>query len=349
MKLLVITQVLDKQDANLGFFHTWIEKLAAQCEQVIVIVLKKGEYSLPANVTVLSLGKEKLIAKHYTLNAIRYSYRFYRYIFSQRHGYDAVFVHMNPEYAILGGFFWRFWGKKVLLWYTHKAVNIRLRLAVLLATKIFTASKTSFRLPSKKAEIVGHGIDLSAIPDRTKEIGQTLELLSVGRVSSVKDLESVILAVNLLAQKQISVHLDIIGSAITRSDAVYKQTLVQLVHKLHLEKCVRFVGAIPHEDLLKQYAQHDIFVHTSKTGSIDKVVLESMAAGLSVVTSSDAFREIGDLIYHIPCDNPDELAQSIEKIFQSGILSTATLGRKFVEQQHNLDNLIGKIINYFKP
>ena len=59
MRLLVVTQIVDTNDSNLGFFHAWLQRIAAQVDSMIVLCLKKGEYQLPANVTVLSLGKEQ--------------------------------------------------------------------------------------------------------------------------------------------------------------------------------------------------------------------------------------------------------------------------------------------------
>ena len=58
MKLLIITQKVDRNDPILGFFHRWLEEFAKNCEQVTVICLYKREYNLPGNVKVLSLGKE---------------------------------------------------------------------------------------------------------------------------------------------------------------------------------------------------------------------------------------------------------------------------------------------------
>ena len=46
MKLLIITQKVDINDDNLGFFHDWIKEFARQVENVIVICLQKGEYKL---------------------------------------------------------------------------------------------------------------------------------------------------------------------------------------------------------------------------------------------------------------------------------------------------------------
>jgi hypothetical protein len=138
MKLLILTQKADINDDILGFFHRWIEEFARHCESVIVICLQKGEYDLPENVRVLSLGKERVT--RYALgvtNKLKYLFNFYKYIWQERNNYDSVFVHMNPIYIVLGGLFWKLWNKKIILWYTHKAFNFKLRVAEKLVDKIF--------------------------------------------------------------------------------------------------------------------------------------------------------------------------------------------------------------------
>ena len=72
MKLLIVTQKVDKNDPILGFFHRWIEEFARHVEFVTVICLGVGEYSLPVNVKVLSLGKEKKKSR------LKYIFMFYK-------------------------------------------------------------------------------------------------------------------------------------------------------------------------------------------------------------------------------------------------------------------------------
>ena len=68
MKLLILTQKMDKNDDLLGFFHNWVSEFAKKCEKVTVISLGIGEYSLSDNVKVLSLGKETDDRKQNTEN-----------------------------------------------------------------------------------------------------------------------------------------------------------------------------------------------------------------------------------------------------------------------------------------
>lgn len=339
MRLLILTQVVDSNDTNLGFFHRWIEKLAEKTDELLVVCLRKGEYRLPSNVTVLSLGKEH--------SASRWSYlrRLYRYIFREK--YDAVFVHMNPEYLVLCGWWWRLTGKKVLLWYTHKAVNLRLRIAEIFATKIFTASKESFRLSSKKVEVVGHGIDVDAFVQNIQRQSGSWHLIWVGRITPVKDLETVICAVGEL-RKNYAVVLDVVGGPVTDVDCEYYKTIQELVREMGVSDVVHFRGSLTHEAMREEYGKYTALVHTSRTGSVDKVVLEAMAAGLPVFTSSEAYHSFDDLVVHFEANNAQNLAQSIEKNLNSAILYDTVKRRNFVREHHNLDALVGRIVAYFK-
>lgn len=340
MRLLILTQVVDQNDADLGFFHRWIEKIAEKVDELLVICLRKGDYRLPSNVTVLSLGKERGGSR------LSYLRRLFRYVFFEK--YDHVFVHMNPEYIVLYGWWWRLKKKKVLLWYTHKAVNFKLRIAEKLATKIFTASKESFRLPSNKVEVVGHGVDVDWFAYNPQIHSTTSwHLLWVGRISPVKDLETVIRAVGEL-RKNHSVTLDIIGEPITDVDREYQRAIEALMNELGITGTIHFRGSFTHEKMGEEYGKHTALIHTSRTGSVDKVVLEAMAGGLPVFTSSEAYADFGDLVIHFGANDSQNLAQSIEKNLNFAILADTAKRRNFVREYHNVDTLADRIISYFK-
>jgi len=116
MKLLIITQKVDKDDPILGFFHRWIEEFAKKFDSIIVICLEKGQYNLPKNTKVLSLGKPSSVkASKGKGRRLVYIWNFYKFTWQERKNYDAVFVHMNPVYVILGGLIWKIFKKKITL------------------------------------------------------------------------------------------------------------------------------------------------------------------------------------------------------------------------------------------
>ena len=110
-----------------------------------------GAHSLPSNVNIHSLGKEKGASRFFKF------IKFYWLIFKLRKNYDAVFVHMNPEYVVLGGWLWKIWKKPVYLWYVHKSVTWKLKVANYFVKKIFTANDASCRLSNRKKIKAGLG------------------------------------------------------------------------------------------------------------------------------------------------------------------------------------------------
>ena len=343
MNLLVTTQVVNKNDTNLGFFHEWLKRLAAKVDKLYVVCLFKGEYDLPQNVEVISLGKEQGKSSTFI-----YALRFYSVLWKLRSKYDGVFIHMNPEYMVLAGWLWRLTGKKVLLWYTHKAVNVKLRIATCFATKIFTASKESFRLPSNKIEVVGHGIDIEHFKP-----GQLVPLqnhfFAVGRLSRSKDWGTVAKVLQVLNESNIVSNplLDIAGAPVTAADFEYIKELHQTFGNLAFKP-------FAYDEMPRQYQLHSLLIHTSHTGSMDKVVLEALATGRIVVTSSEAYRFLAEgalkgIVFYFPPGDYQELANTIEKIWKNGILNGIPYERAvaYVREHHNLDGVIRRIIAFF--
>ena len=109
MKLLVITQKVDTNDQLLGFFTEWLKRLVGKFDKLTVLCLKKGQYDLPSNVKIISLGKDRGVSKLKQLST------FYFLLFTFRKEYDSVLVHMNPIWMVLGGLPWKLMGKKRFL------------------------------------------------------------------------------------------------------------------------------------------------------------------------------------------------------------------------------------------
>ena len=334
MRLLIITQKVDKNDPILSFFHRWIEEFAKYCQSIIVICLQKGEYNLPKNIKILSLGKEKGKSK------IKYIFNFYKHIWHERKNYDVVFVHMNPVYVILGGFFWKISGKKITLWYTHKSVDWKLCLAEKITNIIFTASKESFRLPSKKVEVTGHGIDIRKFKNQKSKIkSNKFMIITAGRIAEVKNLYLVIERADILKNKNFNFEIKIAGAPILEADKIYFEKLKNLIKKKELENLIKFVGSISNNDIAEFYQSGDIFVNLSDTGSADKVVLEAMATGLNILTSNEAFKNVVSEKYFTE-KKPEIIT---DKIIDLSVEVADHDLRKYIIANHNLSYL-AKII-----
>ncbi len=336
MKILIVTQTIDVNDPALGFFHRWVTEFAKNFEAVTVIALRKGDVSLPANATVLSLGKEE--------GASRFEYvrRFYSYIWKRRDSYDVVFVHMNPEYVALGGLLWKMFGKKVILWYMHRSVDLKLRMATFLADVIATGSKESFRIESSKVRVLGHGIDVDRFAPKQKSASGDLSAITIGRISPSKDYETFLKAIALVPEAKAM----IVGAPANPEDKEYELRLKALMKGLGIEDRVRFMGPAKHDDVPGLISSADVFVNMSNTGSLDKAVLEAMSCGVPALTSNEAFKDILDPFgLTFPEKDPAALAGKIQMLMakRSELRSLGGRLRDIVVKQHSLPRLINEI------
>ena len=253
MKLLICTQVVNKDDSDLGFFVRWIEEFKKHCEVEVISLKELG-------------GGGRLLRAWRLLSLVR------------RLQYDAVFIHMNPEYLVAAGWYWRLHGKKMALWYTHKSVDPKLRVAERFVNVIFTASKESFRLPSGKVRVMGHGIDTDFFtPDISVARGNSI--LSVGRLTRSKRHDLTIRAA--VEQGR---------TLLIAGEGPERKNLELLARELGAD--VHFLGGISQTQLRDEYRKAAYFIHTSETGSLDKVVLEALACGCPVKTNDPALKHL---------------------------------------------------------
>ena len=333
MRLLIITQTVDTDDRNLGFFVGWIREFARRCDSVTVICLRRGASSLPPNVRVFSLGTESGASRF-----VRF-FRYQKLLLQHLAQTDGIFFHMSPEFVLAAHFLPALFRRKTLLWYTHKKVGWRLRLAAELVDRIFTASKESCRLPSRKVEVVGHGIDTELFTKVVKDAPR-LRMITVGRVAPIKDLYTLILGFLAFKECAPEAELSIIGDPITETDRRYANAL-----KRDFAGRVEFHAGLPYGSAFLRHPA-SIFLHASATGSIDKAVLEALASGLFVITSSEAFSETIPGVFTFKKGDPADLAQTILRAAgEAGRYNEA--GRAWVKTHHELRNLISRIVAFY--
>ena len=353
MRLVFVTQVLDRRDAVLGFVCRWIEGLAQHAESVRVIALEVGDASdLPSNVSVRELGRRGSLSR-----LLRY-HRLLREAFGGD-GFDGLLTHMVPRYSTHAAGLARRYGVAHGLWYTHKGVDGRLRKAVRLVQAVFTASEESMRVETPKKRVTGHGIDLRHF--RVREARTPFELgtgparlLSVGRLTPAKDPLCVLAAVDALVRQGLDVRLDWAGGALAAGDGAFGEQVQARALELGLEQRVRFLGDVPYGEIPEHFGAADVFLSASRTGSVDKVVLEAMASGVPVVTCNDSFPAIfaclGDRLAQSLCfeaGKDGELADRTRALLGQDAEQRAELGsrlRAIVERDHEVDGLMERLV-----
>jgi len=343
MRLLIVTQAVDREDPSLGFFHTWLGEFAKQTSHLEVICLKKGSYELPSHVHVHSLGKEGGVSR------LKYVLNFYKHAWRLRHSYDSVLVHMNEEYILLGGLLWRLLGKRVGLWRNHVQGNWKVPVAVKLVHAVFYTSPQTYVAQFAHAYRMPVGVDTERfVPAATPP--QAGSILSLGRIDSVKNVHILIEALELLAKEQVPFKATIIGTATPGREA-YAAEVKEQSRSLEERGLVVSKPGVRFEDTPTIYASNRVFVNLTPPGSFDKTILEAAACGSLVVVSNPALKEVVDSRFFVGTLTADTTAAALKNALaltdEEFKKETATL-RDYVVKEHSLKSLVTQVLSHIK-
>lgn len=331
MRLLVITQKIDKGDDVLGFFHEWVRGFAGRCDTVEVICLYEGAHGLPANVHVHSLGKEQGVSR------ATYIGRLIRYVWFLR--YDSVFVHMNEEYVLLCGPWWRLSSKRVVMWRNHKMGSWRTRLAVWLSNKVCFTSPGAFVARYKKSVRMPIGIDTDFFsPPPTPAPRNTI--LFLGRLDPVKKVEDFVTALKNVGHP---FKADLYGSP-TNPASPYPKRIADMAQSLIEEGKLTLHPGVPFLQTPDLYRSHALYVNLTPSGSFDKTIGEAMACGCIVICANEALRG------NIPSDclvaDGPSCGAAMERITQlpeNERASHSRANRDYIEREHSLRRLLNEL------
>jgi glycosyltransferase involved in cell wall biosynthesis len=108
----------------------------------------------------------------------------------------------------------------------------------------------------------------------------------------VKDYETLVKAIEILAKENLKIRVSIIGGAGKKNQEEYLERLKKMVKEKGLLEIINFLGPIPNKDIVNYLQFSDLFANMSYTGSLDKAILEAMACGLPVLTCNEALLEV---------------------------------------------------------
>jgi glycosyltransferase involved in cell wall biosynthesis len=134
-----------------------------------------------------------------------------------------------------------------------------------------------FNISKDKIVTIPSGIDLNTYRDLGYEREENT-LLFVGRLSPVKRLDMLLMALEKVKKRVPDVKLKIIGR-----DWGEKSRLLEMTKKLKLTDNVEFIGEVAFEDLVEHYNRARIFVLTSRFETFGVTIMEAMGCGMPVV------------------------------------------------------------------
>jgi glycosyltransferase involved in cell wall biosynthesis len=202
-----------------------------------------------------------------------------------------------------------------------------------------------------------HGIDTglfsskSEIPQRA---GRPHRILTVARLTAKKGLPTVFKALKLMHDRGISLNHTLIG------DGDDRDKILALIKEIGLTQITRWLGTMPHHEVLEHYRKADLFVLGCEVASngdrdgIPNVLLEGMSMGVPVVvTDVSAIPELvdnGKTGLLVPPGQPERLAEAMQRLLTDSALRSRVIpaARKRVAEDFNNRQLIKDLAGVYR-
>jgi len=200
-----------------------------------------------------------------------------------------------------------------------------------------------------------HGIDVGLFSSHHTGAlpSPPYRILTVSRMTAKKGLPTVFKALGILRDRGIQFHHTLIG------DGDELDSLQKLVQDLRLEPLTRWMGTQPHNEVIRQYQQADLFVLGCEIAAngdrdgIPNVCVESMAMGVPVVaTRISAIPELienGKTGLLVEPGNSEALADAMIKALMDADLRQEMIAaaRDRVSRDFNNRSLIGDLADLY--
>lgn len=198
---------------------------------------------------------------------------------------------------------------------------------------------------------VPNGVDMAEfIPMGKEKARKKLDIppgksmvVCVARLVPVKGIDYLIRAIALLSQLNNRISLLVIGDGPQRSD------LEKLASELGLRDKVKFLGALPHEQIPLYLNAADIFVQPSLHEGLGIALIEAMSCGIPVVgTRVDGILDIiedGENGFLVPPKDSEALAEAVKRLFADEDIRSRfiTKGLETVKDKFQWDDVLPKI------
>ena len=171
-------------------------------------------------------------------------------------------------------------------------------------------------------------------------------LLHVGRLSPIKDQESLLRAFALAKRRIPALKLWIVG------DGPLRSRLCELARELGVETVTQFFGE--QADVAPYYSAADLFILSSVSEGLPVSLLEAMAAGLpSIVTNVGGMAEVARLsgaAFVVPISNYKALADAICEAAEDAcaLARRRVAARRCYEQNFTLERMASEYLQLYR-
>jgi glycosyltransferase involved in cell wall biosynthesis len=357
LRVLYVTSVCDPAHTISASAFWWADALAARCESVDVIALDTGG-TPRANMRLHSLHRSGRASAWTAMPRLAWLLK------QLVPTVDVVFCQYSTKFVFAAWPFAFALRKPIVFWWSHAHVDWRLKMATRMVAAVVTSSVDSFRLVTAKKHVLGHGVDVNVFTPGPAEppggASQTsmkpVRIVSIGRITPVKDLETLINAAGILsAQGAPNFVLDLVGDVGRSGDAAYLARLERRVRELGLESVVTFTGPVPHDRTVNELRKADIFVNALAVGGVGRAWLEAMSVGLPTVLCTPAIDPVLDedlrATLRFRAGDAEDLARRLRGLIEMQTSSRRAIGqrlREIVVRDHSLEHLASSLYDVLR-
>ena len=256
-----------------GFIVDWVRTLAKKVDRLVVLTYHYNpKEKLPENTLVLKICGKNIFSRNFDLLKKIV-------VIGKKEKIEVIFAHILEIFGIIGAIAGKLIGAKSFFWYCQSyniSRNIMARTALALVDGILTCSaefKDQYAFQAgeflrDKTDIIGHAVDISRFRTRAVTFptnGEMAKIAYAGRISPIKDVLTMLTAVEILRKSDYKVTFHLFGGwGVT--DQKGKQFQAQLFAKIKEinanKKIVYFEGPKPfaYTESAKIFYSADLFV-----------------------------------------------------------------------------------------
>lgn len=358
MKVIILADSVDPNTPNTsGFLFDWIVELSQYVDKIDVIThTKVKQQPLPENVSLqVNSGNNSLIRNYQLLK---------KTVSLARNSDTVIFSHMLEVNAVVGGLVGKLLHKPSFFWYCSGydvSSNLPARFAFRLNTIITCNDATKQRYIhafghrfDNKIKVVGHGVNTRRFAGDIKTVGKQspIKILYSGRISPIKDIQTLLTAVSKLSKKH-SMSLTIAGPFGTaNSNNRYKHQIINAIRSMNKKTdLVKLKPAHSYQDSLAVYRSADLVINPSISKSVDKVFLEALASGITSIGSNLSYPDMSRLFPQLTfkAGDANDLMNKIEWLIEHPrqAKKLTLLAQNHVNKYYNISTVIKNIVNEF--
>ncbi len=146
----------------------------------------------------------------------------------------------------------------------------------------------------------------------------------------------------------------VVGAPARPEDDEYLESLKKSSRQAGVDEYIRWVGSIPHRDVVPYLQRSHALVRMLGDGGFGKHELEALSCGVPALVCTPVYRDVYGEFAASLCWQEKDASDRADKIRATASWSEndrerfSSLARSYVESHHNLNNLVRKIVDEFQ-